>query len=89
MASLTMVRAALTPDREYFIVLGIYDKALGSNEEGTKPALSAFAAANAQDYIFVAEQAPTSGFVLLRQKSTGRYLAASTSNSYDVVFKDE
>ena len=89
MASLTMVRAALTPDREYFIVLGIYDKALGSNEEGTKPALSAFAAANAQDYIFVAEQAPTSGFVLLRQKSTGRYLAASMSNSYDVVFKDE
>jgi hypothetical protein len=86
-ASMAVVRAALTPGHEYFIILSIYDKVLGSNSDGTKPSLSAFSAANAQDFVFVAEEAPTDGYVLLRQKSTGRYLAASTSNSYDVVFQ--
>ena len=80
-ASMAVVRADLTPGREYFIILSIYDKVLGSNSDGTKPSLSAFSAANAQDYVFVAEEAPTDGYVLLRQKSTGRYLAASTANS--------
>ena len=28
-----------------------------------------------------------SGYVLLRQKSTGRYLAASSSNSYAMTFE--
>lgn len=83
----SFIGAALVPDKEYFIVHSIYDKALGSNEEGTAPALSAFVAASAQDYVFVAEESSASGYVLLRQKSTGRYLAANSSDSYSVVFQ--
>ncbi|MCR4995454.1 MAG: glycoside hydrolase family protein [Bacteroidales bacterium] len=79
--------AALVPGNEYFIVNSVYEKVLGSSQDGTTPALSAFSADHAEDYIFVAEEAPTSGYVLLRQKSTGRYLASSTSDSYSVVFQ--
>lgn len=81
------VRAVLNPDKEYFIIHSVYEKVLGSSEDGTTPALSDFKATAAQDFVFVAEEAPTTGYVLLRQKSTGRYLAASTSNSYSVVFQ--
>ncbi|MCR5820628.1 MAG: hypothetical protein K6F94_06770 [Bacteroidaceae bacterium] len=79
---------SLTDGQEYFIVLDIYDKALGSSEDGSSPALSAISAkSDTADYIFVAEASGTSGYWLLRQKSTGRYLAASTSNSYSIVFQ--
>lgn len=81
------MRAALVADREYFIVHSVYDKALGSSEDGAAPALSDFVATHAADYIFVAESSSAAGYVLLKQKSTGRYLAASTSNSYSVVFQ--
>ena len=78
----------LTGGQEYFIVLDIYDKVLGSSEDGSSPALSAIAArADTASYIFVAEASGTSGYFFLRQKSTGRYLAASTSNSYSVLFQ--
>lgn len=86
--STSLQAAALTADREYYIVLGIYDKALGSNGNGTSPALSALGTnEDADSYIFVAEYSGQNGYVLLKQKSTGRYLAASTSNSYSVVFQ--
>ena len=81
------MRAALTPDKEYFIIHSVYEMALGSSENGNSPALSTFKAASAQDYVFIAEAA-SSDYVLLRQKSTGRYLAASTSNSYGIVFQE-
>lgn len=76
---------------EYFIVHNVYDKVLGSNADGTAPALSEFLTneGDTASYIFVAEESGRSGYVLLRQKSTGRYLAASTSNNWSVVFKDE
>ena len=83
----SLVRAALTSDKEYFIIHSVYDKTLGSSEDGTAPALSEFKAASAQDYVFVAEESASAGYVLLRQKSTGRYLASNTSNSYGVVFQ--
>ena len=35
----------------------------------------------------MAEESATSGYVLLRQKSSGKYLAASGANSYSVVFE--
>lgn len=86
--ALTLLSAALVPGREYFIIHSVYDKPLGSNAAGTSPAITAFNADAAADFIFVAESSGTTGYVLLRQKSTGRYLAASTSNSYSVVFQE-
>jgi len=83
-------QAALTPDTEYYIWLNIYEKLIGTGEDGTSPALSAYGVnENAASYIFVAENSGKDGYVLLRQKSSGKYLAASGSNSYSIVFEDE
>lgn len=85
----TAVRAAtLTPGTDYYLWLNIYEKLIGNNEAGTAPALSAYGvAADAQTYVFTAEDAGIEGYVLLKQKSTGRYLAASSSSSYSMTFE--
>ncbi|MBR0047190.1 MAG: RICIN domain-containing protein [Bacteroidaceae bacterium] len=81
-------KAELTANGEYYIWLNIYEKLLGSSEDGSEPALSAFSKnSDADSYVFVAEASGKSGYVLLRQKSSGRYLAASSSSSYSVVFE--
>lgn len=78
---------ALTAGGEYYIVFNIYDKLLGSNEADDGPALSAFGTnADPLSYVFVAEDAG-SGYFLLRQKSSGRYLAASTANTWSMTFQ--
>ena len=83
-------QAALTPDTEYYIWLNIYEKLIGTGEDGTSPALSAYGVnEDADSYIFIAESSGTDGYVLLRQKSSNKYLAASGSNSYSVVFESE
>ncbi len=80
--------AALQPGTNYYIWLNIYEKLLGSNGDGTSPALSAFGTnAEAETYQFKAEDSGTNGYVLLRQVSSGKYLAASSSSSYNVVFE--
>ncbi len=80
--------AALTSGTEYFIWLNIYEKLLGSNANGSEPALSAWSATKASSFIFVAEDCGKSGYVLLKQKSSGKYLAASSSNAWSIVFED-
>lgn len=81
--------AALQADGEYYIWLNIYEKLLGNNSDEDAPALSVFGIkSNADSYVFVAEASGSEGYVLLRQKSSGRYLAVSSSNSYSVVFED-
>ncbi len=88
--TLTTLQAALTPDREYYLWLNIYEKLIGDNATASAPALSAFGvSSDADSYVFIAEDAGKSGYVLLRQKSSGKYLAASGSNSYSVVFESE
>ena len=78
----------LTAGQDYYIWLNIYEKLLGSSEDGTKPALSAYGQnSDADSYVFTAESSGSNGYVLLKQKSTGRYLAASSSSSYSVVFE--
>jgi len=86
-SSLTMHAATLTSGQEYYLWLNIYEKLLGSDAADDAPALSAFGKNAADSYLFVAEDAGKTGYVLLRQKSTGRYLAASSSSNYSVLFE--
>ena len=80
--------ASFQANHEYYLVFNIYDKLIGSNEAGDAPALSAYGVnSNADSYIFVAEDAGN-GYFLLRQKSSGKYLAASTSNTWSIVFQN-
>ena len=80
--------ATLKDNTEYYIWLNIYEKLLGSNEDNSAPAISAYGKnTDADSYIFVAEASGTDGYVLLRQKSSSNYLAASSSSSYSVVFE--
>ena len=88
LCSASISRAALTADGEYYIWLNIYEKLLGSNAAGDAPSLSAYGKNTKTDsYVFVAEASGTDGYVLLRQKSSGKYLAASSANSWSVVFE--
>jgi hypothetical protein len=81
-------RAALVSGTEYFIWLNIYEKLLGSTADGSSPALSAWGTNSSTDsYVFVAESSGKSGYVLLKQKSSGKYLAASSSNAWSIVFE--
>ena len=80
-------RAELTSGTEYFIWLNIYEKLLGSDADG-EPALSAWSVTKAASFIFVAEDCGKSGYVLLKQKSSGKYLAASGSNAWSIVYED-
>lgn len=77
----------LTDQQEYYIWLNIYEKLLGSSEDGDTPAISAYGTNDSLSYVFIAENSGKNGYVLLKQKSTGRYLAASSSSNYGVVFE--
>jgi len=80
--------AAMTVGSEYYIWLNIYEKLLGSNKAGNGPALSAYGK-NSDGYVFVAESSGKSGYVLLRQKSSGKYLAASSANGWSMTFESK
>ena len=81
-------KATLTANAEYYIWLNIYEKLLGSNEAGDGPALSAYGT-KSDGYVFVAENSGKSGYVLLRQKSSGKYLAASSANNWSVTLENK
>ncbi|MCM1312465.1 MAG: glycoside hydrolase family protein [Bacteroides sp.] len=75
--------------KEYYIVSDYYNKVLGESEDGTTPRLSEIGKAGSADsYVFVAEESGTSGYVMLRQKSSGRYLVAG-DNGYSLLFKEK
>ena len=81
------VKAEIKAGGEYYIWLNIYEKLLGTNEAGNGPALSAYGT-KSDGYVFVAEASGESGYFLLKQKSSGKYLAASGSNDWSIVFED-
>ena len=85
-AALVKADAALNPGTDYYIWLNIYEKLLGSNEAGSGPALSAYGT-NADGYVFTAEESGKEGYVLLRQKSSGKYLAASSANAWSMTLE--
>ncbi|MBQ3753903.1 MAG: RICIN domain-containing protein [Prevotella sp.] len=82
------VKAELKAGGEYYIWLNIYEKLLGTNEAGNGPALSAYGT-KSDGYVFVAEESGESGYFLLKQKSSGKYLAASGSNSYSITLESK
>ena len=82
------MKAALTAGGEYYIWLNIYEKLLGSNEAGDGPALSAYGT-KTDGYVFVAESSGESGYFLLKQKSSGKYLAASGDNNWSVTLESK
>ena len=85
---LNLHAATITAGKDYMIWLNIYEKLLGSNAAGDGPALSAFGTnSDADSYVFVAEDSGKSGYVLLRQKSSGKYLAASSSNNWSMTLE--
>lgn len=72
-------------DSAYFIHHPYYGKTLGEKSDGSTPGLSIHGTnSNADSYIFIAESAPTQGYFHLKQKSSGKYLNANSSNSYGV-----
>lgn len=82
------VKAEFVPEGEYYIWLNIYEKLLGSDTTNTVPVLSANDVNEDKDgYVFVAEDSGKSGYVLLRQKGSNRYLAASGSDTWSIVFE--
>lgn len=82
------VKAELKAGGEYYIWLNIYEKLLGTNEAGDGPALSAYGT-KSDGYVFVAEASGESGYFLLKQKSSGKYLAASGSNNWSITLESK
>lgn len=83
------VKAELKAGGEYYIWLNIYEKLLGSDTTNTVPVLSAYDVNEDKDgYVFVAEDSGKSGYVLLRQKGSNRYLAASGKNTWSIIFEN-
>ena len=69
---------------EYYIVNNFWGKLLSSNSDRA-PRLMDYDSSDDARFIFVAEASGTSGYVTLKQKSTGLYLTASTSNNWSVL----
>ncbi|MCQ2096276.1 MAG: glycoside hydrolase family protein [Bacteroidaceae bacterium] len=75
------VNAGITDGREYYIINDYYDMVLG-DEEGS-PKVTAYDAGNDARFRFVAEK--SGNYYRLRQKSSGKYLNASTGNTWSVL----
>jgi len=67
---------------DYYIVNDFGGKLL-ANVDGS-PKLASYDSANDANYLFTAESA-SGDYVKLKNKATGKYLTASTSNSYSVL----
>jgi len=81
------INAGIVDHGEYYIISEYYDKVLGLSADGTNVRLSSIGTnSDADSYVFVAESSDSEGYWYLRNKSTGKYLTASTSNSYSVVW---
>ena len=74
----------LVAGHDYYIFNTYYQRVLGTSADQSQPRLVKYASANDAQYLFTAEAAPTAGTFLLKHKSTGKYITASTSNSYSV-----
>lgn len=74
---------AVVAPGEYYIVNDFWGKLL--TKSGDNPRLLDYDSNNDANFLFVAEESGTSGYVKLKHKSSGKYLTASTSNSWSVL----
>lgn len=82
--------AAIADGDEFYIQSDYYDMVLGLNADGTTPRLSAYGTnSDTLTYVMVAEASETDGYYYIRNKGTGKYLSASTSNTWSVLWTDE
>lgn len=75
---------AVLDEGEYYIVNNFWGKLLSNNNDRA-PRLMDYDSSDDARFIFVAEASGTSGYVKLKHKSSGLYLAASTSNNWSVL----
>lgn len=78
----------LQPGHKYYIFNTWYQRALRPNTDASQPRLMAYTAADDQQFLFEAVEAPTAGYVMLKNVATGKWMCASTSNSYSVVLNN-
>ncbi len=79
-----------TGQQEFYIVSDYYDKVLGLNADGTTPRLSAYGTnQDADTYVMVVTPTATAGYYHIQNKATGRYLAASTSDTWSLQWVDQ
>lgn len=90
LATLTAAASDIVDGGEYYIVSDYYNMALGIDTTASDtPALTAYGkVATDGAYVFVAENSTADGYYYLRSKATGKYLTASTANSWSLAWKD-
>lgn len=90
MACSALRATSIEADSAYYIRSDYYDMVLGVDTTySSTPALSEFGTIEDEDtYIVIAEATDTEGIYYLRNKATGKYLAASTSNSWSLLWQD-
>ncbi|MCR5131645.1 MAG: hypothetical protein K6C10_09340 [Prevotella sp.] len=79
---------AVVTEGDYYICNDFFNKLLTTNSDGA-PHLHAYDSSIDEQFIFTAVASGTSGYVKLLHKSTGKYLTASTSNTYSVLLSDD
>lgn len=88
--SCILAMAQMQDGGEYYIISEYYDMVLGTKADGSAPSLSAYGTnENKESYIVVAEKSNSEGYWYLRNKANGKYLAASTSDTWSVRFADQ
>lgn len=75
----------LQAGKKYYIYNTFYGRALRANTESTQPRLMAYTSEDDEKFLFEAVSAPTEGYMMLKNVATGKWMCASTSNSYSVV----
>lgn len=87
--SVLTAHATIVDGGEYYIMSDYYQMVLGVGDDVSKPRLTA-AGTNSDEatYVVVAEASGTAGWWLLRNKATGRYLKASTQDTWSLSWNE-
>lgn len=73
---------------EYYLYNTYYSRLLGANTSNVPALVANNGAANNDAYTWRAEQSNKEGYYRLRHKATGKYLAASTANTWSMTLTD-
>ena len=73
---------------EYYLYNTYYSRLLGTNTNNLPALVASDGAAGNAAYTWCAEQSDKTGYYRLRHKATGKYLAASTANTWSMTLAD-